>query len=254
MSFFPDLDRWVHIHYVEMPERTIAEIGDFTGKEILDLGCGEMLASFGLAARGASHVSGLDLSAVDLDEVVKRLVAAGFPQAADDRDKVSSYGYDGVHMPFEDDRFDIVFCWGVMEHVANVPAVLAEMKRVMKPGGLAFISVFPWFHSFYGSHLSDFVPPFAHLTHDAPSLRKIVEREAPRQSAVPPDLVLGPVWGAYETLNRYSANMFYRDVKAAGFSRDVWKLVSHQHDLTMAPAAYDLSDLMISGTDTLLFK
>lgn len=58
----------------------------------------------------------------------------------------------------------------------------------------------------------------------------------------------------YLTLNRYSANMFYRDVKAAGFTRDVWTLLSHQRDLSDAPPGYELSDLIVNGTDTLLFK
>lgn len=255
MSFLPDMNQWVRNHYVGVVDEFVAEVGSLEGKRILDLGCGEMLMTYGLASRGAEHVVGLDVAKLDPDRSLKTLVEGGFPDAANFRDRVTATVYDGVTMPFPEDHFDIVFCWGVMEHVANVPAVLAEIRRVLKTGSVAFIKVFPWFHSYYGSHLSDFIPvPFAHLTHDNAAMRAFIEKTAHEQTAVHPNLILGHMWDEYLTLNRYSANMFYRDVKAAGFARDVWKLISYQHDLTNAPPAYDLSDLMVSGSDTLLYK
>ncbi|WP_093014369.1 class I SAM-dependent methyltransferase [Sphingobium sp. YR768] len=254
-SFLPDMDKWVHLHYVDSIDQVVTEIGDPTGKIIMDLGCGEMLMTYGLAARGAAQVVGLDVSALNPEAAATRLIEAGFPEAETLKDRVTACVYDGRTMPFSDDHFDVVFSWGVMEHVADVPAVLAEIKRVLKPGGVAFIKVFPWFHSYYGSHLSDFIPtPFAHLTFDSAAMRAVIEKTAHEQTAVHPNLILGHMWDEYLTLNRYSANMFYRDVKAAGFTRDVWKLISHQHDLSHAPAGYDLSDLMVSGSDTLLYK
>ena len=42
--------------------------------------------------------------------------------------------------------------------------------------------------------------------------------------------------------------------RAAGFSRDIWTLISRQHDLTDAPPGYELSQLMVSGSDTILYK
>lgn len=126
---------------------------------------------------------------------MQTLIDAGFPEAANFRDRVTACVYDGVTMPFPDEHFDVVMSWGVMEHVADVPAVLAEIKRVLKPGGIAFIKVFPWFHSYYGSHLSDFVPaPFAHLTHDDAAMRSIIEKTAHEQTVVHPNLILGHMW------------------------------------------------------------
>ncbi len=43
--------------------------------------------------------------------------------------------YDGVHLPFEDDSFDVVFSSNVLEHVERLSALLAEMRRVVRPGG-----------------------------------------------------------------------------------------------------------------------
>lgn len=39
-------------------------------------------------------------------------------------------------MPFDDDTFDMVTCFGVLHHIPNVSFVMAEIKRILKPGGL----------------------------------------------------------------------------------------------------------------------
>lgn len=43
--------------------------------------------------------------------------------------------YDGGRIPFEDGTFDIVFCKQVLEHVEDPRRVLAEVERVLAPGG-----------------------------------------------------------------------------------------------------------------------
>jgi SAM-dependent methyltransferase len=43
--------------------------------------------------------------------------------------------YDGITLPFADDSFDVVFSSSVLEHVANLALLSAEMRRVLKPGG-----------------------------------------------------------------------------------------------------------------------
>lgn len=222
MSFLPDMTQWVKIHYVDSIVEVVSQIGNPAGKRVLDLGCGEMLMTFGLAAQGADEVIGLDIAPLNPDGAIVKIRESGFTEIDIVKDKIRAVTYDGSVMPFPEDYFDIVFSWGVMEHVSDVPSVLAEIKRVLKTGGIAFIKVFPWFHCCYGSHLSDFVDqPFAHLTVSDGELRQMVENGAFRQSNIDPQLVLGHTWNEYLTLNRYSANMFYRDVRAAGFSRTI---------------------------------
>lgn len=48
---------------------------------------------------------------------------------------------DGAHLPFADECFDGIACLEVLEHVLDPVAVMAEMERVLKPGGLAWISM-----------------------------------------------------------------------------------------------------------------
>lgn len=45
--------------------------------------------------------------------------------------------YDGRSIPARDDTFDVVFSSNVLEHVAEIDGLLAEMRRVLKPGGRA---------------------------------------------------------------------------------------------------------------------
>lgn len=45
--------------------------------------------------------------------------------------------YDGKKIPFDSEKFDIIFSSNVLEHVISIDQVLAETYRVLKPGGLA---------------------------------------------------------------------------------------------------------------------
>ena len=90
---------------------------------VLDLGCGEgaLLEATGL--RGI----GVDLNAERLSLAVEkglRLIRA-----------------DGGCLPFADASFDVVVCMEVLEHVPRMEAVMAEVARVLRPGGHWIISI-----------------------------------------------------------------------------------------------------------------
>jgi uncharacterized protein YbaR (Trm112 family)/SAM-dependent methyltransferase len=55
---------------------------------------------------------------------------------------------DGHRLPFGDDSLDGVICTGVLEHVQDAEAVTREIWRVIRPGGLAYISV-PFIQGFH---------------------------------------------------------------------------------------------------------
>ena len=44
--------------------------------------------------------------------------------------------YDGLHIPLADGSVDAIFSSNVLEHVEDLPTILAEFRRVLKPGGL----------------------------------------------------------------------------------------------------------------------
>lgn len=46
------------------------------------------------------------------------------------------------HLPFEDNHFDLVYCSSVFTHIGDLPdATLLELRRVLAPGGLAYVTV-----------------------------------------------------------------------------------------------------------------
>jgi SAM-dependent methyltransferase len=58
----------------------------------------------------------------------------------------------GQRLPFREASFDLVFSHSVIEHVASATAYLEECRRVLKPGGMLYLSTAPWL-SFAGAHL-----------------------------------------------------------------------------------------------------
>ena len=45
-----------------------------------------------------------------------------------------------IPLPFQDDTFDAVVALGFIEYLADIPAALHEMKRVIRPGGFVLVS------------------------------------------------------------------------------------------------------------------
>ena len=46
---------------------------------------------------------------------------------------------DLVHTPFKDNLFEVIICCHVLEHIEDEQGALRELRRVLKPGGLAFL-------------------------------------------------------------------------------------------------------------------
>jgi SAM-dependent methyltransferase len=99
------------------------------GRRVLDAGCGLGYGSALLADRGAESVD-----AVDLSESAVEAARARFGDRA--RFAVG----DVTSLPFEDDSFDLVVCFEVIEHIDEQEAALDELLRVMAPGGLLLVS------------------------------------------------------------------------------------------------------------------
>jgi SAM-dependent methyltransferase len=79
---------------------------------------------------------------------------------------------DAAHLAFPDDAFDFIFSSLVFEHIDDVPAAVAEVNRVLRPQGTAWINIH-LFPSLSGGHHKDWtdprkwpspqVPPWDHL-------------------------------------------------------------------------------------------
>jgi SAM-dependent methyltransferase len=114
------------------------------GGTVLDAGCGGGGTALSLAEESAFAV-GLDLEARFLGSGTRLRAEKGVANAA-------FVQGDGGRLPFRDAAFDLVFSHSVIEHVASADDYLAECRRVLKPGGVLYLSTAP-FLSFAGAHL-----------------------------------------------------------------------------------------------------
>lgn len=121
-------DNLVNAHYERPAILDLA--GDVAGRRILDAGCGSGPLYAALRDRGAT-VTGLDSSATMLQLARQRLGSGADLHLADLRSP----------LPFPDGTFDDVVASLVLHYLEDWTAPLAELRRVMVPGGRLIASV-----------------------------------------------------------------------------------------------------------------
>ncbi len=100
------------------------------GLRLLDFGCGPGAISVGLAkAVAPGEMHGVDMAEPQIE--MARSLAASQSQ-----DNAIFHVGDVTDLKFEDGFFDVAHCRNVLMHVPDTAAVLSEVKRVLKPGGL----------------------------------------------------------------------------------------------------------------------
>lgn len=114
------------------------------GMRVLDLGSGFGRHAFETARRGA-HVVAADLASDEL--VATRATFQAMAEAGEIAGPMSTAGEvgaatsctvaraDGARLPFADGSFDRIIASEVLEHVPDDLAVMAELHRVLRPGG-----------------------------------------------------------------------------------------------------------------------
>jgi SAM-dependent methyltransferase len=115
-----------------IPEADLQILGDVSGRDVLEYGCGAAQWAIKLAHTGA-RVTGLDQSRGQLRHAAARIRAAGVP--------VRLVCASATATPLPDASFDVVFCdHGAMsfcEPYRTVP----EVARLLRPGGLFAFSI-----------------------------------------------------------------------------------------------------------------
>lgn len=135
------------------------ELSAQPGQLILDLAAGTGDSSLGLLKQGA-EVIGLDLSHNML--AIARAKLAGMSFAA-----VQGSAY---AMPFHDSSFDGLTCAFGIRNMPETPKALAEIFRVLKPGGRMVILEFSmptgWFRPMYRLYLRAVIPAISQVLSD----------------------------------------------------------------------------------------
>jgi SAM-dependent methyltransferase len=138
--------------YLRSPKviQAVERAGTRLHGRVLDAGCGGGGTAVSLAEE-ASFAVGLDLEARFSGSGTRLVRERGVLNAA-------FVQGDGARLPFRDSAFDLVFSHSVIEHVGSAPAYLAECHRVLRPGGVLYLSTAPYL-SLAGAHLPRLLVP-----------------------------------------------------------------------------------------------
>ncbi len=212
---------------------------------ILDVGCGDGITALSLALRtGCEALVGVDPFR-GYEELPKILAANHLPpDTAPSR--VSFRPDDANDLRFPDDHFEVVVSWGSLEHIAGGYAkALAEIRRVLKPGGLFFVHP-GLYYSTIGSHLTEFSSePFFHLKMPRDELRKLVLGKTPDYMdraglfATP-----AQYWQWFTELNPITVAGFEKELRSLGF--EPWRVALRTEGLveyTPELQRYPMQDL-----------
>jgi ubiquinone/menaquinone biosynthesis C-methylase UbiE len=101
------------------------------GERVLDLGCGDGTFAAELVQAGGA------VTMADVAGEALRRARARAPGA----EPVALV--EGAPLPFAEDAFDVVWAGEVLEHVADVVGLLAEVRRVLRWGGRLLVTT-PW--------------------------------------------------------------------------------------------------------------
>ena len=105
------------------------------GTWVVDLGCGPGSITLGLAAE--SRVAGVDLDAGQV--ALARAAARRAGRSTVDFLVASAYD-----LPFADASVDVAFSHALFEHLSRPADALAELRRVLRPGGRLALSTSDW--------------------------------------------------------------------------------------------------------------
>jgi SAM-dependent methyltransferase len=164
-EFFANADRTFYEWNTPLHDRTgpfgkLFPFERFSGKRVLEVGCGMGTMAMNWAIHGA-RVQPVDLNRVAAIQTTRRMQWKSLP--------VQAAQADGNQLPFASAIFDYVYSWGVLHHSPRLDLSIEELLRVLKPGGeygvmLYYrLSFFYWYLIRYREGLlhgeSDFLSP-----------------------------------------------------------------------------------------------
>jgi SAM-dependent methyltransferase len=134
------------------------------GVRVLDVGCGAGRHAFEAYRHGADVVA-LDQDVVELEQVAAMFAAMAAEGEIPSGARAEVMKGDALALPYDDTSFDVVVAAEVLEHIPEDEQAMAEIARVVRPGGRVAVSVPRWlpericwalsreYHSVEGGHV-----------------------------------------------------------------------------------------------------
>ena len=158
-AYFRELDsRIFHPRYMRLtadasavPFSLFVPFAELAGKDVLEVGCGSGIA-VQLFAEADANVTAVDLTPWAVATTRARMEAFGLAAEVLEAD--------AERLPFDDGSFDLVFSWGVIHHTSDMDAALAQLVRVLRPGGTLVLMLYHRRSTFFLAYrgLARFLP------------------------------------------------------------------------------------------------
>lgn len=203
-----------YFNYIEL-----MPVAGFDGKAVLDFGCGpgHDLVGFTVYSK-PKRLIGIDISPSSLGEAEGRL------KLHDSSAKLVLLDPSAQRLPFEDAEFDHVHSSGVLHHTPNIDLLLAELRRILKPGGTMNVMVYNydslWMHLFVAYHKRIIEGAYAGMT-----LREGFAKTTDTEDC--------PI------ANCYTPSEFITIAERNGFAAIFLGAAISMHELIIAPARFN---------------
>jgi SAM-dependent methyltransferase len=241
-----DQSRWFEEHYHSAAQQIIDFITSdgitLEGATIADVGSGDGIIDVGvvLSARPAKLV-GFDIRPTDAEALRRAMQAAEIEEELPDANRLAFVQSDVATIPAPNDTFDVVFSWSVFEHVERPIAMFHEIHRILKPSGVLFLQLWPFYGSQHGGHLWQSIDePFAHLDRSPFQVEKDLQgKRGTDQSRSADD--------EFRSLNRITVDALQHAMLAARLRISKVELIAEPVHIPPSLAHLPLTDLAVSG-------
>ena len=232
-------ETWFRDHWQAADQ--VLEYVDVRGKAVADIGSGDGIIDLALMLRGQPReLVGYDVNLTPVEHLLD--VAGRYAGVRELPPGLSFRSSEPESLGAPDGSYDVVVTWSVFEHARDPLGLLREMRRIVRDDGELFLQLWPFYHSWRGSHLWDWFPaPFHHLG------QTVEEIEAGMGSDAWAQYMLSE----YRTLNRVTLDDLGDALRVAGFSVRELELMSHRSQVPAGLDEFPLSALGIGGVKLL---
>jgi SAM-dependent methyltransferase len=242
--------QWFHDHFRNAADEVLdflaADGIRLEGREVADVGCGDGITDLALALRGRpARLTGYDLNATNTEHLLAEARAEGVADHLPPNLRFETS--DETTIPAADDSFDVVVSWSAFEHVLQPVEVLSEIRRVLRPDGVFFLQLWPFFFSEHGAHLWHWFPDgFVNLRYTDDAIEQRLRA----------DTTTDPAWIEQRlkdnrTLNRITLDGLQQAMLVAGLQPVKVEILSNPFHLSPELNRFPLSDLAVSGVKLL---